>query len=130
MKKSFVIIIVITAVVVSGCLDDSTDHESTTSRDYRQDMRDFVKGISVYAKGINPYFIIIPQNGHELLTDNGEPAGLQATEYIDAIDGAGQEDPFYGYYDDNVATPQSERSYLIALMDIAESNSVEVLVTD
>lgn len=93
-------------------------------------MRDFVKGISVYAKGINPDFIIIPQNGHELLTDNGEPDGLQATEYINAIDGAGQEDLFYGYYDDNVATPQSERSYLIALMDIAESNSVEVLVTD
>ena len=97
MKKSLVIIMVITAVLVSGCLSDNTNHEPTTSRDYRQDMRDFVKGISVYAKGINPNFIIIPQNGHELLTENGEADGAQASEYINAIDGAGQEDLFYGY---------------------------------
>jgi cysteinyl-tRNA synthetase len=59
MKKSFVIIMVIAAAVVSGCSDDSTNHGSPTSRDYRQDMRDFVTGISVYAKGINPDLISV-----------------------------------------------------------------------
>jgi len=130
MKKSLVIMMVITTVLVSGCLNDNTNHEPTTSRDYRQDMRDFVKGISVYAKGINPNFIIIPQNGHELLTENGETDGPQASEYINAIDGAGQEDLFYGYDDDNVATLASKRNYLMAFIDVAENNNVEVLVTD
>ncbi len=103
---------------------------SENSLEYRQDMRDFVQGISSYAKGINSNFIVIPQNGHELLTENGEETGTPAVTYVEAIDGVGREDLFYGYDDDNVATPASERNYMIAFMDIAEDNGVEVLVTD
>lgn len=100
------------------------------ARDYRQDMRDFVQGISAYVKGLNSNFMVIPQNGHELLTENGEEAGTPAANYLDALDGVGREDLFYGYNDDNVATPESERDYMIAFMDIAKSSGVEVLVTD
>ena len=93
-------------------------------------MRDFVQGISAYAKGINPNFIVIPQNGQELLTLNGSEDGTPAWSYIEAIEGVGREDLYYGYGEDNQPTPTSEVGYMIAFLDIAESNGVEALVTD
>ena len=121
---------VITTVVMSGCAAHSTDREPTTERGYRQDMRDFVQGISAYAKRIKPNFIVIPQNGHALLTENGEETGTPVVAYLEAIDGVGREDLFYGYDDDDVATPVSERDRMTSFMDIAENNGVEVLITD
>jgi len=93
-------------------------------------MRDFVQGISAYTKGIKPNFIVIPQNGHELLTEDAEETGTPAARYLDAIDGVGREDLFYGYDDDDVATPALERDYMVSFLDIAENSDVEVLVTD
>lgn len=129
MKKSsvIIIIIVITIILLSGCLKY---RESNIPIDYRQEMRNFVQGISDYAKGLVPNFIIIPQNGHELLTEDGQENGTPATAYLNSIDGVGREDLFYGYYEDNVPTPVSERDHMIAFMDIAKSNGVKVLVTD
>ena len=112
-----------------GCGDNGSDQEQTDIN-YREEMREFVQSISTYTKGINTNFIVIPQNGHELLTENGEETGTPAVNYLSAIDGVGREDLFYGYDADNEATPASERSYMIAFLDIAESNGVEVLVTD
>jgi cysteinyl-tRNA synthetase len=111
-----------------GCGGDNNGEDD--DRDYRQAMRDFVQAISADARQIHPGFILIPQNGHELLTDDGETTGSPATAYIAAIDGVGREDLFYGYQADDVPTPQAERDYMLAFMDIAENNGVEVLVTD
>jgi cysteinyl-tRNA synthetase len=97
---------------------------------YRNYMREFVQNISAYARGMRPGFIVIPQNGHELLTDNGEESGQPADEYLSAIEGIGREDLFYGYNNDDEATPASERDYMIAFLDLAESVGIEVLVTD
>jgi cysteinyl-tRNA synthetase len=125
-------------VIVTSRVDPKVSAENScgvhvvapTGRDYRREMKDFVQGISAYAKGSNPDFIIIPQNGHELLTENGEETGVPAMAYLNAIDGVGREDLFYGYYDDDVAIPVSEREYMLSFMDIAENNGIEVLVTD
>lgn len=114
--------------ILAVCSDDDSD--SIPDRDFKQDMRDFVQGISSYSKGINYSFIIIPQNGHNILTEDGENTGTPALEYIEAIDGVGREDLFYGYDNDNEPTSQADKEYLIAFMDIAENNGVEVLVTD
>ncbi len=116
-------------VGLSSC-DDSTSEPETSGRNYRQDMRDFVGAISTYARGIDSDFIVIPQNGHELLSASGESGGPPAQAYVTAIDGVGREDLFYGYVSDNVATPQADTDYMNGFMDLAESNSVEVLVTD
>ncbi len=131
MKRPLLVtILVAAAVLISARGDCSTDHESATERNYRQDMRDFVQGISAYTKGIKPNFIVIPQNGHELLTEDAEETGTPASRYLDAIDGAGREDLFCGYDDDDVATPALERDYMVSFLDIAEKSDVEVLVTD
>ena len=109
---------------------ESKDEPNGETRNYRQDMRDFVQGISAYAKEILTDFVIIPQNGHELLTENGEETGTPAAAYLGAIDGVGREDLFYGYNSDNVATPVADCNYMLAFMNIAEANGVEVMVTD
>ena len=108
----------------------NTVSNDETDINYRQEMRNFVQRISAYAKGINPAFIIIPQNGHDLITDNGEGDGQPVIEYLSAIDGIGREDLYYGYDNDNVATSDDDTNSMIPFLDIAENNSVEVLVTD
>ncbi|MFQ6105260.1 MAG: endo alpha-1,4 polygalactosaminidase [Candidatus Glassbacteria bacterium] len=93
-------------------------------------MRDFVGEIGDYARSFDPSFIIIPQNGQELITGNGEEDGSPVISYLDAIDGVGREDLFYGYDGDNIPTPTFDRDYMISFLDIAEDNHVEVLVID
>ncbi len=115
---------------LSGCDGVDGGPESSNGRDYRQDMRDFVQGISGYAKGIQPNFFVIPQNGQEVLTEDGTATGTPVAAYISAIDGIGREDLFYGYDADNVPTSASDRDYLIAFLDIAKNNGIKVLVTD
>ncbi len=97
---------------------------------YKQEMRNFVKGISSYAKGFNADFIVIPQNGNELVTNNGDTDGLPDAGYLSSIDGVGREDLFFGYDDDNVPTPEQEIDYMTVFLDVSEQNNVEVLVTD
>lgn len=51
------------------------------------DMVDFVVSLSAWAKARNPAFLIVPQNGEELLAD---------PRYRRAIDGMGKEDMLFG----------------------------------
>ena len=97
---------------------------------YKKRMREFVQGISTYAKNINNDFIIIPQNGQEIITENGNVDDPVVTEYLNAIDGVGREDLFYGYNFDDVATPAADKNYMIGFLDICEQNGAEVLTTD
>ena len=124
----------ITLTLIWGCGNDDniagSDDTSPDGENYKQQMRDFVAGLSSYARGIDADFIVIPQNGHELITTDGSETGSPSTTYLSAIDGVGREDLFYAYDDDNRATPTSAQNYMTAFMDIAEANDVEVLVTD
>jgi cysteinyl-tRNA synthetase, unknown class len=115
-------------VLVMACGGD--DGPENTTDEYKQKMRAFVQGISVYTRSIKTNFIIIPQNGQELVTTNGQEDGPAATEYLNAIDGVGREDLFYGYAADDEATPASDVQYMSAFLDVCEANEVEVLTTD
>ncbi len=116
------------ATVALGASKASVDQPP--DGDYRQAMRQFVQDISAYAKGLRPRFAIIPQNGQELLTTNGEANGPLAKAYTSAIDGVGREDLFYGYNRDNVATPAADRDYMLAFTDLARRMNLTVMVTD
>ncbi len=99
-------------------------------RDYRYEMRKFVRNISEWVKNGDPDFIVIPQNGEELITGNGEPSGSLESDYLGAIDGIGREELFFGFNNDDEATPAAETDRMIRFLDLAELNGVEVLVTD
>jgi len=99
-------------------------------RDYKQLMREFVQKISRYARNWDPDFIVIPQNGSELLTADGRPGGAASLDYIRAISGIGQEDLFYGYQRENRATSKKDSEYLLNFLHTARANNTQVLVTD
>lgn len=97
---------------------------------FRNEMRNFVIKISNYAKNTNTGFAIIPQNGIELITLNGEPNGEPSINYLNAIDANGQESLFYGYNEDNKATPQKEKDYTIEFLKMSKNKGNTILVTD
>lgn len=109
---------------------DNTEDEEHASIDYKQTMRNFVIGISNFAKKTNPNFAIIPQNGIELVTKNGEENGELAMDYLNAIDGNGQEDLFYGYDEDDKATPTTDSNYLKSFLDISKKQGKTILAID
>jgi cysteinyl-tRNA synthetase len=98
------------------------------SVDYRGHMRRFVVSISWYAKSRRPGFIVVPQNGHALMRA-GE-GGSPYIEYLEALDGAGQEDFLYGYRSDGRPTPKRETEHLRIFLDTGARHGLTILVTD
>lgn len=129
--KPFKLAILIGALLLTGCDESVTNDSPDISINYKQEMRDFVQGISQYAKSINMNFIIIPQNGTEIVSTTGDDTGLPEMNYINAIDGIGQESLYYGYYADDQETPQEERQWTRTFLDMAKNNGiVTILVID
>lgn len=104
--------------------------DSNNNSAYKDRMRSFVREISQYAKAFDAGFLIIPQNGQELVTVDGNGDGGPSQVYLNAIDGVGREDLFYGYDNDNTATSSIDTEYMTAFLDLCELNNVEVLTTD
>lgn len=130
MKKLTLLLISLSLI---SCGEDENllgNTSNVANRDFKQDMRDFVIGISQKAKTTDSDFIIIPQNGIELVTVNGEDDGTPAAAYLDAIDGNGQEDLFYGYDNDNEVTNAEDISYLKRLLNVSKNAGNKILVTD
>jgi cysteinyl-tRNA synthetase len=97
---------------------------------YKQRMRELVIALSRYARTVNPQFIVIPQNGNELLTLDGKPGSSPALDYIKAIDGIGREDLFYGYTADNRETPSEAIRCMLPYLRLALDNELTVMVID
>ncbi|WZP00929.1 endo alpha-1,4 polygalactosaminidase [Isosphaeraceae bacterium EP7] len=109
----------------------ATAHGQAPKRDYRADMRAFVAAISLKAKAQTPGFLVVPQGGLELLTEDAEPDGKLAAAYLGAIDGVGQEEVFYGFENvDDRKTPRPESEAFLKLLDVAKKAGKGVLVTD
>lgn len=119
---------IILLLLATGC--KKLDPDEQINIDYRQEMRDFVINMSVYAKTINSDFLIIPQNGQELITDSGEGSGSPETDYLRAFDATGRESMFFGYDRDNKETPSEDRKHMLELCLLCEQFNVEVLTTD
>ncbi len=93
-------------------------------------MREFVITIAERARELAPDFLVVPQNGLELLTSDGLPDGALVDAYVEAIDGVGQEDLSYGYTADDVPTPREDHERLLAFLDVAVRNGVAAVVVD
>jgi cysteinyl-tRNA synthetase len=106
------------------------DVRNPEALEYRQAMRDFVIGISKAAKTENADFLIIPQNGIELITNDGEANGPINLDYLNAVDGHGQEDLFYGFDSENQATSNNDNVYLRGFLNIAKLQGKQILVID
>lgn len=98
--------------------------------DYRQAMRDFVVRISETARAQDADFIVIPQNGIELVTLGDDADADLSASYLSAIDGHGQEDLFYGYSHDDTPTPVLVTDELLSYLRRSKQAGKSILVTD
>jgi cysteinyl-tRNA synthetase, unknown class len=116
--------------ILLSCNENKNKDKEDFPSDFRQEMREFVVGISSYAKANHPGFLVIPQNGIELIlngTDNNDSLNCS---YVNAIDGLGQEDLFFGYNNDDEQTPANETDYLKQILNKASQVGKKILVTD
>lgn len=129
-KIKLIVILSLVLVSFTTCRKDNKN-PSPSGMDYKQEMRDFVQDISTYSKGINPNFAIIPQNGAELISTTGDNEGSPEMNYINAIDGIGQESLNHGYDADDQATPSQENEWMRIFLDMAKNNgTVQIMVID
>ncbi len=101
-------------------------HDSVPIHNYRKEMQDFVIDISQYSKMIKQDFIIIPQNGLGLLQRDGQPD----REYLEAIDGFGQEPYMYGNNEDNELRSADEITDIRQGLNVLLNANKKVLLTD
>lgn len=126
--KSLFLLMIGTSLLTACSKDEGLSPEP--DQDYRQEMRNFVIGLSKYAKQEKANFLIIPQNGIELVSMNEEPTGAPAEDYLNAINGNGQEDLFFGYDEDDKATDPAETNRLVKYLNISKQAGNTILVSD
>ena len=108
----------------------SCNKKDIPNLDYAEEMRSFVINLSNYAKDNTPSFIVIPQNASPLIAkDEAVNAGI-ASAYVNAIDGQGQEDLYYGYKKDDKASPDESIEEKESFLDLGHNNGLKILVTD
>lgn len=122
--KSFSFLVIIIFSTTIGCAQDGD------KIDYKQEMRNFVQEISEYAKTQKSGFIIIPQNGVQLVSDNGKWDGNPDMDYLNAIDGLGQESLYFGTPADDISTNIDLSEYLEFYLDIGKEARKTILITD
>lgn len=113
-------------IVLFYCSPDATNQKV----DYREEMRNFVIEIGEFARTQNPGFIVIPQNGHELLSLDSTHTGRIAEDYLNAIDALGQENLLFGYNMDYEKTPPDDHHYIKGYLELGKQNDIPVLITD
>lgn len=87
-----------------------------------QRMADLVAAIAAHARMKAPDFLIFPQNAPELAS--------MVPEYLDHVDGTGQEDIYYGYDEDDVGSPTSVTAELEQYLDRFRERGKLVLTID
>ena len=86
---------------VENSTNENRAGEAKPTIDYREEMRRFVIAISQYGKKFDKNFIVIPQNGLELITKDGSASGELQQGYLREILAVGAESLFYGYSGDD-----------------------------
>ncbi|NIZ03387.1 hypothetical protein HCZ99_17475 [Thalassospira lucentensis] len=104
--------------------------------DFTQAMRDYVIGLSRWAKGYRSDFSIIAMNALELTEflettlfaarGTAEPA----RDYLRALDGILVEAPFYGYDTYGAATDSEETKYILGYLERIKLEGLQYLIVD
>jgi len=115
MKKIFLIIFIVPFIFVD-CQKDKNISQNALR------MQIFVRDIAAYARGFNPDFIIIPQNGAELCFKNANPEDSIMSLYINNINGIGIEELFYN----GILNKDEERLMMLRKL----KSTLKIMVSD
>lgn len=125
-----IFVLCLCAVAIENSANENRAGEAKPAIDYREEMRRFVIAISQYGKKFDKNFIVIPQNGLELITEDGSASGELQQGYLREISAVGAESLFYGYSGDDEPTSADASEYMLKLCRLYAQNGVRVLVTD
>lgn len=92
--------------------------ERTTAE---RDMVEFVKAIAAYARARRPGFLVVPQNGEEL---------LRHPDYVSVLDGVAKEDLLYGIGGDGVPNAEDDVKASLADLTAAKAAKLPVFVVE
>ncbi len=123
-------IIVISVLLSASISCDKEEQPEIDKRDYRQEMKDFVADISLWAKTIDPDFYIIPMNGHELITNGGRPQDPPDLDYLDAVEGFIRENLIYGLFAIDQESPYYYQNDVAFYLEKARVNKNTILIND
>lgn len=126
------IIIIIVSSLLFGSLLSCTKEEKPEpqKRDYRLEMKDFVRYLSLWTKTFDQNFYIVPQNGHELITEGGRPQDPPDLDYLDAIEGIVRENLIFGSYEIDIESPYYYQQDVAFYLEKARVNENTILVAD
>jgi len=102
-------------------------------RDFREDMRKFIQAISTYARQQKPGFLIVTQNGLDLLMKpeaDDETRRAPARTYMMSIDGLLVDGLFYGVPEVGKPVPEERRQSMLAMVEEARRARLPVLAMD
>ena len=106
---------------------------SARLRDFREDMRKFVQKISTFSRRYRRNFIVIPQNGLNLLAkieEGDETRQSPARTYMRSVDGILVESLFMGGLGYGQATVPEKQTAMLKMTDLAKANGLQVLAVD
>ncbi len=129
MKNTWKAVILFFLASLCACRPTSQDLPKNKIN-YRQEMRQFVEEIGSYANSLDHDFLVIPQNGQELLVQGDDISSGVDQSYVDSINGIGREDLFYGFSGDDLATDPAITSMWLDYLDLARQNGLTVLAID
>ncbi len=95
-------------------------------------MRALVGNIAQKARASDGNFIIIPQNGQDVVLRNfcQDCATSVDQNYMNSIDAIGREDLNYGYSNDDAANTTAQRREVSSYLNLYKNAQKQVLVTD
>lgn len=130
MKRLYTFLVL--PLLLQGCDFDDVPNflPEEGSTNYRQGMRDFVRDIGNYGRGLDSNFILVAHGGVDLVSTTGKTNGSPDTAYINALDGLGQDSLFYGFDGIDRPTSSGRRQRLQNFLDMAKNNGASILVTD
>ncbi len=102
-------------------VDSSVERIGRERPDPKADMVQFVTRIAKRARSDKPGFLIVPQNGEEL---------LESTAYRQLIDGIGKEDILYGEPTDKKPTPEAIQAKRIPPLKLLTAEGKPVLAVE
>ncbi len=115
-------------LALAGCTILAGDPSALTSP--RDAMRSWIIDLSITAKTRSPGFLLVAQNGEELITLGDRADAPLAIDYLAALDGLGREDLFFGYTEDGEPTPRAATARMLSYLDRAANEGVCVLTID
>lgn len=102
-------------------IDSSIESIAKGRATAEDDMRTFVRRIAERGRAGNPGFLVVPQNGEELLTD---------ADYRHTIDGIGKEDLLYGEFNEKKPNPEDVIAKRMGLLKLLSREGKPVFAVE